>query len=158
MWMRIDDKLTYSSLDFYPDKSKCPKDIYNIFNGYKITNTHKKVDDKTKKQLLKPILDHFYDSFEIKEVVNYILHQFAHSLQFPMDKSRNGVSLVIQGEQGTGKSFIIDEILMPLFGEKCYFYTCKPSDFAGDQSEAMPNRLIVTLDEVNGKTSFDIAV
>lgn len=157
MWMRIDDKLTYSSLDFYPDKSKCPKNIYNIFDGFKITKTYEKIDEKTKKQLLKPILDHFYDSFESKEVVNYILHQFAHSLKFPMDKSRNGVSLVIQGEQGTGKSFIIDEMLMPLFGEKYYFYTCKPSDLAGDHSEAMPNRLIVTLDEVNGKTSFDIA-
>jgi hypothetical protein len=157
MWMRIDDKLTFSALDFYPDKSKCPKDIYNIFNDFRIKKIYVKNDDQKKKELLKPILDHFDDSFESKAVVNYLLNQFAHSLQFPMDKSRNGVSLVFQGEQGTGKSFIIDEMLMPLFGEKYYFYTCKPSDLAGDHSEAMPNRLIVTLDEVNGKTSFDIA-
>lgn len=108
-------------------------------------------------ELVKPILKHFYDSFESKEVVDYIMKQFAHTLQFPMDKSSNGVSVVIQGEQGTGKSFTIDNMLVPLIGEKYYTYTVKPGDIAGEHSEAMTNKLVITLDEVHGKASFDIS-
>jgi phage/plasmid-associated DNA primase len=74
-----------------------------------------------------------------------------------MDKTRNGVAIVIQGEQGSGKSFIMDDCVKPLIGKQYYYYTCKPSDIAGDHAEGMPNKLIGTIDEVNAKTSFDIA-
>ena len=154
-WLKDTKKKVFSKLDFYPDISQCPEDVYNIFNGFSIEKID--LEQKEKDELIKPILQHFKDCFESEEVVNYIIRQFAHTIKYPMDKSSNGVSVVIQGEQGTGKSFTIDEMLIPLIGEKYYTYTCKPSDLAGDHSEAMTNKLVVTLDEVNGKTSFDIA-
>jgi hypothetical protein len=154
-WVNDTDNKTFSNLNFYPDKSKCPKSTYNLFTGFAVDKVYIKQDDKTKEELVKPILNHFKDVFESAETVEYLLKHFAHTIKKPMNKI--GVSVVIQGEQGTGKSFSIDSILVPLIGKNLYFYTCKPSDIAGEHSEGMVNKLITTVDEVSGKTSFDIS-
>tara|TARA_R110000850_G_scaffold276694_1_gene419704 strand:- start:21 stop:1667 length:1647 start_codon:yes stop_codon:yes gene_type:complete len=156
-WMKITTKRSYSKIGFFPDVSKCPKDEYNTFDCMGALKTYVKVDKEQRKKLLKPILQHMDDSFETKEVVDYIIKQFAHAIKFPMDKKLNGVSIIIQGSQGSGKSFTIDEMLVPLMGDRYYYYTCKPSDISSEHSEAMPNKLVLTLDEVSAKSSYDIS-
>lgn len=154
-WLLDTKKKTFSRIDFYPDISKCPKDVFNKFNGFPVEKID--LDQQQKDELMKPILQHFNDIFESAEVVNYIIKQIAHTIKHPMDKASNGVSIILQGNQGSGKSSFVDDIIVPLIGEKYYSYTCRPSDIAGEHSEAMENKLVVVLDETNAKTSFDIA-
>lgn len=156
IWLHDVNNASFNVMDFYPDKTQCPKEVYNIFNGYAVEKIY--VKDQTKEQkeeLLKPILKHFCDIFESDETVNYILKHFANTIQHPQRKV--GVSVVIQGNQGTGKSFIIDEMLVPLIGDNLYYYTCKPADIGGDHAEGQCNKLVVTVDELNAKRSFDIS-
>jgi hypothetical protein len=155
IWIHDTCNASFERMDFYPDKSKCPKDVYNTFNGYAIDHIYVTNSEEKKKELVSPILKHFDDVFETKETVDYIIKHFAHTIQFPMNKV--GVSIVIQGSQGSGKSFIIDNMLAPIVGDSLYFYTCKPGDIVGDHAEGSENKLITTLDEVNAKSTFDVA-
>jgi hypothetical protein len=155
IWMQDTGNSNYEKMDFYPDKSKVPKNTYNTFNGFAIDHMYVTNSKEKKEEFVAQILKHFDDVFETKEIVNYIIKHFAHIIQYPMDKV--GVSIVIQGSQGSGKSFIIDNMLAPIVGDSLYLYTCKPGDIVGDHAEGSENKLIVTLDEVSGKSTFDVA-
>jgi hypothetical protein len=154
-WMRDVNIKSYSRLGFYPDTTKCPENVFNMFSGYAIHKIYQKLPKSERKELIEPILKHLHDVFENDKIVNYNIKHFAHVLQKPGTKL--GVSLVYQGEQGTGKSWLIEKLLESLLGKKLCYYTCKPSDIAGDHSEGQVNKLVVVLDEATGKTSFDIS-
>jgi len=151
-WLNDVNNLNYDRLDFFPDKTKCPKSVYNIFNGYAIEKIYL---PNQSKELLTPILKHFNDVFESPETVDYIIKHFANTIQYPQRKV--GVSVIMQGNQGSGKSFIVDDMLVPIIGKSLYYYTCKPGDIAGDHAEGQENKLVVTIDEIHAKGSFDIA-
>lgn len=39
-WEMDTSNKTYSRIDFFPDKSKCPKDVYNSFNGFAVEKVY----------------------------------------------------------------------------------------------------------------------
>jgi hypothetical protein len=159
VWLRDIYRSTYQRPDFLPnnkDKQVVPKDVFNIFHSYAVQRNHKTVSEAKRKELIKPIIQHFDDLFE-KDVADYLINYFACFLQYPERKGKNSVAIIIQGDQGDGKSFTIDTFMVRLIGENLFTYTCKPGDLFDDHSEGMTNKLIVNLDEVTGKSTFDMS-
>lgn len=157
VWIRDVHKAQYSKIDFYPDTSKCPKDEFNQFDMYEVKRNYQMVDETKRHQLVAPILKHFKDIFETKEEGDFIIKSFAHGIQFPMDKNTNGVSIVIQGDQGTGKSTLLELFLVPIIGNQYYTYTANPNDVCGEHAEGLEHRLVAVLDEVQGKSTFNLS-
>ena len=104
---------------------------------------YKKLEQIEKDKLVKPILDHIYKVFDKKEWADFIIMNHAYTVQFPMNKKENGVSIIIQGDQGAGKSFIVEDIFMAVIGKQYYFYTANPQDVFGTHGEAIPNKLVM---------------
>jgi hypothetical protein len=159
VWLNDVNKLTYQRCDFIPynkNKTVVPEDVYNIFHSFEIQRKHKKVDNEKRKKLIEPIIKHFNDLFD-KEVAEYLIKYFAFIIQYPERKGENSVAIVIQGEQGDGKTFTIENFIIKLIGNSLYTYTCKPDDIFNNHSEAMTNKLVVNLDEVKGKSTFDMS-
>lgn len=156
VWIKDDSKRTYSIIDFVPDIKKCESDVYNTFTGYRIEKIYVKQDETKRNELIAPILDHFYNSFE-KHEADYIMKVIAFIIKHPMNKNKNGVSLIIQGLPGTGKSSLIENFVVKVIGDDYYKYTAQPEDIFGKHAEGSQNKILINLDEVEGKTTFDLS-
>jgi hypothetical protein len=88
----------------------------------------------------------------IKEVIcnnddtlyQYVIQWFAKMFQYPNIK--DGIALVVKGQQGTGKSLIFDDLLKKIWGDYAYS-TADNNDIAGDFNGVLRNKMYVNFDE-----------
>jgi len=80
-------------------------------------------------------------------------HQFLANL-FQEPTKRPPVAIVFKGKQGTGKNMVLDTI-GNMIGNDHYITSSKPSDFFGDHAEGFYRKLLVNINEAEGKDTFD---
>ena len=156
VWL-IDPKLRcYNSVEFIPFNSKnqigTNKHFFNLFQGYNklISSDYNK--ENTDK-ILKPFMDL---GLELcggnQEHFNYFLKWLAHIIQKPNEKI--AVAVIIKGKQGTGKNMFLDAY-GNLLGKNHYISSSKPNDFFGEYAEGFYHKLLVNMNECEGKDTFD---
>ena len=64
------------------------------------------------------------------------------------------IAFILKGAQGTGKSLLVDTI-GELLGRKHYITSSKPEDFFGTFAEGFLNKLLVNMNECEGKDTID---
>jgi len=64
------------------------------------------------------------------------------------------ICIIFKGKQGTGKNMILDA-LGNMMGNCHYITSSKPNDFFGEHAEGFCNKLLVNLNEAEGKDTFD---
>ena len=128
------------------------EDTYNLFQGYnpcirKGYNKAKRKDIlnifmKLGKEICGGNEDHF----------QYFLKFIAHMIQKPME--RIPVAFIIKGKQGTGKNVFLQAICN-ILDKRNYICSSKPSDFFGEYAEGFHNKLLININECEGKDTFD---
>jgi hypothetical protein len=83
---------------------------------------------------------------------DYFMKFFAHMIQKPYEKIP--ISFIIKGKQGTGKNVFLN-CIGNLLDKKNYISSCKPSDFFGEYAEGFYHKLLVNINECEGKDTFD---
>ncbi len=73
---------------------------------------------------------------------------------FQEPTKRPPVALVFKGNQGTGKNMILDAI-GNMIGNDHYITSSKPNDFFGEYAEGFYRKLLVNVNEAEGKDTFD---
>lgn len=156
MWLADERIRCYNRMDFLPyndkDKDKIDKSVFNLFRGFnQQIQTPYNVNNKDK--ILKPFLEL---GFEIsggdKIHFDYLLDYLADIVQNPQRKCP--IAFIIKGKQGTGKNVFLNAV-GNVFGKPHYISSSNAKDFFGDYAEGFYHKLLVNINECEGKDTFD---
>ena len=151
IWSADPTMRIYRKYDFMPYNSVPPcGDIYNMFAGF---NPHCVVGDAVDNK----VLNVWFDLCKAlcgdnDEHALYFQQFLANIFQEPC--KRPPVALVFKGKQGTGKNMVLDAIGNMLNSDH-YTTSSNPRDFFGDHAEGFYRKLLVNINEAEGKDTFD---
>ena len=124
----------------------------NLFTGYS-DRINAQYDDKDETSLnmwLKIVTELCEGNEQHRD---YLLKLIAMKIRYPTKKIPIGI--VLKGPQGSGKSQFIESIGR-IFGDRHYIISSKVNDFFGDYAEGFCNKLLVNMNETEGKDTLDI--
>jgi hypothetical protein len=156
-WSQDANQRFYKRFDFLPyndeSTSECPEDVLNVFEGFNPDIYGPKIDWERRGKLVKPYMD------LVKELCGgddddckYLHFWIAQMFQNPLNKPP--VAIIIKGKQGTGKNMLLDAI-GNMINKTHYITSSNPEDFFGNHSEGYYRKLLVNLNEAEGKKTFD---
>jgi hypothetical protein len=154
-WLNDTNLKSCNNMDFLPmNTSDIPesRDFFNLFGGYS-THIHNSYDQSKSEKILSQFMrigrelcggnqEHF----------NYLLHYFAHMIQKPAE--RIPICIIIKGNQGVGKNVWLNAI-GNILNKKNYITTANPRDLFGEYAEGFYHKLLVNLNECEGRETFD---
>jgi hypothetical protein len=142
-------------MDFIPSNTNIRKDgyYYNLFSGY---STY--IDTPFTNELTDKTLNQFFRIGRelcggVQEHFDYLLHYFAHMIKKPAE--RIPICIIIKGNQGVGKNVWLNAI-GNILNKKNYITTANPRDLFGEYAEGFYHKLLVNLNECEGKDSFEL--
>jgi len=149
-WLGDETRRHYKKLDFIPTWIDNPE-IYNTFTGFDYSN-YKDVDFKFDDRLIKIfeyqvaiLTDH--DEPSITWFMRFIADIFQNPDRLP------GVCPLLKSQQGWGKDTLID-VVSKLTNHQYIFRTAKPDDVFGNFNPSIQNKLMLQLNEMEGKDGF----
>ena len=148
-WLDLKMVRTYDSLDFLPPPLVCPTYKFNTFTGFDCV--HNKLHDPP------PNLDFFRRHLHVlcgKEdrCTDYMMYYLADMIQRPGIIPK--VSIVFRSVQGVGKNIFFDTIGKFVLGERYWLQTAEIDDILG-RFNLNNNKLLVIMDELSGKATFE---
>ena len=124
---------------------------YNLFKGYSLAIQKQILNPQDK--IMKIFLDILLNLCEGNERVrNFFLINLAFKVQFPNIKIP--FCFIFTGPQGIGKNVIMAAIGR-IFGFTHYYETHKPADLFGNHAEGFLNKLLVVLNECEGRDTIN---
>ena len=144
----MNGEIAYDNITFEPYliEDKTPKEIYNMFGGFK----HKyDPEHEVEMQKIEMILTHIKEIWckKDEELYNYVIDIFAHIIQKPNEKL--GIAILLKSQQGAGKSIPLEIIGENVIGENYYIMTNDIEHILGRFNSAMEGKLLTLADEVN---------
>jgi hypothetical protein len=147
-WLKDTTIRYYDLVDYYPDPSKCPSFIYNLWKPFPILKT---IDTNENTSFIHNFIQNVVSD---PAVYNYLLNWFAHILQFPSRKTE--VCLIFYGNQGCGKGSVAEHLMRLIIGEDKMFITAKV-DKAFGRFVNTQGKLLAVLNETSGKDTFNLS-
>jgi len=157
-WLKDPDARTYEKVGIYVDESKCPKNVYNLWEKWEILNYAESLsyaiidnDDEYNKKGLEYFLNH------INLLVNYneelyifVVIWLAQMFQYTETKT---MELIFVSQEGAGKGLFL-QFLKTIMGNKKVFETTNPQrDIFGNFNPLMKDSVLVVFNEAN-KSNF----
>ena len=153
-WLNDESIKCFNKMDFLPfnERTPLPDDIFNLFRGFNENVTHEYDISKSTK-ILKPFMDLGIQLCGGNQAhLDYLLKYLADIIQHP--ERKNPIAFIIKGKQGTGKNVFLAAIGNTL-GKHHYITSSNPKDFFGDYAEGFYHKLLVNMNECEGKDTFD---
>ena len=151
-YFEYERRLKYPHINFYPSME--PQNFYNVFKGFRILPSDKKVDEKT--ESIQPFLNHIKHIWcnGNEEYFVYTIKWFAQAIQTPWIRTK--VALVLKSEEGSGKGIILNDFIGTIMGvydrdsgTQGAFRTMKnESDVFGQFTNSLEGCCILFLDEL----------
>ena len=144
------DKKVYDRIDFYPKPELCPDNVYNLFDGFHITNMEGCELCEEDYEDFEEIKKHIYfitDDFsnQATACAEYLFDWIAHIFQYPHLKTFT--MIILKGGEGVGKSLLVHKIGYML-GKKYYYSTENPQQHLfGTFNSIGKSRLLINMDE-----------
>lgn len=137
-------------MDVYPDDTKCPENIYNLWKPFagELMNTTKKNEDAIKffKKHIKILCNND------KNVADYFEKWIGQMIQYPDVKTNCPIFI---SKEGAGKGTLLT-LIRKMIGESKYFETTNPSrDVWGNFNSFMSDSFLVNLNELSKKDTMD---
>lgn len=150
-WMTSNPEiLCYDDIGVYPNKSLCPKSIYNMWRDFEMENVTEYTHNQ---EALDLILNHLLIlSGNDVSVAKYLECWIAQMIQFPEVKSNCPTFI---SKEGAGKGTLM-RLFEKMLGKSKIFETTNPSrDVWGDFNGAMANYFLVNLNELSKKDTIE---
>lgn len=146
-WFKDPNIKSYDTMDFIPYGVTCPSNVFNLFTGFDIEKERTKITHS---------FDNILETVKLNagdndKTYNYLINYLAHLIQYPGILPE--VSLVIIGEQGTGKSSLWENIGDKLLGKKYALQSSNADDIIG-KFNVNKNKLLVVMEETESKNTF----
>jgi len=157
LWLNDTNQRVYNKLEFEPMNDvnvgeQKDKRIFNLFAGYN-TKIKSEYVKENQQKILKPFIDLGRELCGgVQKDLEYFIKFIAQMIQKPNEKIP--VAFIFKGKQGTGKSMFINAI-GNLLGQEHYISSSNPKDFFGDYAEGFYHKLLVNMNECEGKDTFD---
>lgn len=153
-WLNDENIRVYNRMDFIPYNDKSPIDttIFNLFRGFN-PKIYTEYDKKKKEKILKPFHDLGIQLSGGDEGHYRFLSQYIADI-FQNPQKKNPIAFIIKGKQGTGKNMWLNGVGKTL-GAHHYITSSNPKDFFGDYAEGFYHKLLVNMNECEGKDTFD---
>lgn len=157
-WLNDQQLRRYDYMDFRPyngcgkiDYTENGLKILNLFAGYNnvINYSFEKEDRDT---LIKPwrhLVYHLCGG--VKKHLTYFEHFIAHMIKYPNKKLDK--SIIIKGQEGTGKNTALYPI-GAIINKEHFISSANPDDFFGNHAEGFYHKLLVNMNECEGKSTF----
>ena len=156
MWLADQNIRCYNRMDFLPynekDKDNIDKTVFNLFRGFnqQIKSVY---NVNNKEKILRPFMELGIELCGGEtEHFNYLLDYLADIVQNPQKKCP--IAFIIKGKQGTGKNVFLNAV-GNIFGKPHYISSSNANDFFGDYAEGFYHKLLVNINECEGKDTFD---
>lgn len=155
-WLCDENMKVYNYLDFKPYNGSRQenenKEAFNIFTGYS-PDIHFEYNKDNTEKILKPWTDLCLELCGgVETHMNYFIKFLAHMIQKPDEKMP--FCFIIKGKQGTGKNMFLTPI-GNIIGKEHYITSSNPKDFFGDYAEGFYHKVLVNMNECEGKDTFD---
>jgi hypothetical protein len=153
-WLADEEIKVHTRMDFRPRPDHEPDDetTFNLFAGFNPhINTPYNHTDKER------YLKHFKGIGKAlcggdDKYWEFFLFYLAHIVQFPHEKIP--IAFIIKGKQGTGKNVFLG-VIGTIIGLAHYITSSNPKDFFGDYAEGFYHKLLVNMNECEGRDTFD---
>jgi hypothetical protein len=150
-WFKDPDNRTYDRIDFLP-RQITPQGVYNTFKGFKIDKVVKTKDIDITTTL---IYKHFMNLCNNEEpVINYVSKWLARKVQKPYKLTNTAI--LFRSIEGCGKDTFFDWFGHEILGKQYYINEDKIEDIFGKFNPAIENKIIVVVNETNGKDTKDV--
>ena len=146
----------YRTMDFMPFNNENPindPNIFNVFEGFNPDIYGETLEEEIRIKKITPYLD------LVRELcggddkhADYFNRFIAQIFQDPAHKVPT--CIILKGKQGVGKNIILDAI-GNMLNKSHYITSSKPNDFFGEHAEGYYRKLLVNLNEAEGKDTFD---
>jgi hypothetical protein len=140
-WMKDTERQTYSEVGVYPHDVVCPENILNIWDGFAVEQYPESNAD------ISPILNHLRIITKEENVYEFILDWLANMFQYPSNKS---VMIVIQGQEGSGKSVLCD-FITKMMGESAIEVNDVKERLFGRFNSCLSRKVFVNINETERK-------
>jgi hypothetical protein len=154
-WSQDINHRIYKRYDFIPYNlsTECPPDVLNVFEGFNPDIYGEVVEPTRLAKVITPYLDLVRELCGgVDEHALYFHHFVAQMFQDPAHKPP--VALIFKGKQGTGKNMLLDA-LGNMLNKTHYITSSNPEDFYGSHAEGYYRKVLVNLNEAEGKKTFD---
>ena len=136
-----------------PNHTLAPKSIYNMFHGYtaRLPAENKEYEFDVEAEV-KRFINHL--SLLVgheEEGLNYLINYIADLIQNPYNLP--SVALVFKSKQGLGKDLMVN-FIEKIVGESLVYRTENMEDIYGTFNPAVKGKLLVQLNELEGKDGF----
>lgn len=157
-WLDDASVVRYDRQDFIPDRTKCPANVFNLFDGFEAEKLkHAEMSNEEIEKLIQPIKCHL--DLLTTNNGDWMLDFLANIIQDPMNRSQvaplirdEGNMLVLGG--GTGKTTFFDWVMNFIIGEKYCYSIANNADLYGSFNGFMEGKLLVVVEEANGDANF----
>tara|TARA_R110002074_G_scaffold201339_1_gene369232 strand:- start:144 stop:2489 length:2346 start_codon:yes stop_codon:yes gene_type:complete len=160
-WTNDLEQRIYRKYDFIPYNITPPEDtdIYNMFTGMNqniytgdTIDYHLKENEVILNKKIKPYLDLCQSLCGGDDEHAMYFHKFIGQM-FQEPTKRPPIAILFKGKQGTGKNLILDAI-GNMIAKEHYITSSKPTDFFGDHAEGAYRKLLININEAEGKDTF----
>jgi hypothetical protein len=154
-WIRDVNIREYEDVDFQPPPIPTKKDVLNLYTGLEYEKHLRSVSSMTDTEILEHsniFIKHlWYLSGKNNKVLDYCLKYLAHLIQEAGTLPRT--SIVFKSEQGCGKNIFFENFAEKILGEQYLLATANLDHIIG-RFPMISKRLLILMDETNGKESF----
>ena len=158
VWFKDTNIRVYNRTDFIPRNSVFSNDdhhlktVFNMFLGYN-PEIQTPYDVEKRMKIVQPYLDVVVELCEgRKDCADYYLKFLAHKIKYPHKKLP--YSFILKGKQGTGKTLHFNAIAN-IIRKEHFISSSEPNDFFGTHAEGLAKKLIVNMNECEGKKTLD---
>jgi hypothetical protein len=140
----------YTDIGIYPNNSKCPKNIYNMWRPFEMELVK---EYENKPDELAVILNHIKILCGNDEVVSdYFIKWIAQMIQYPEVKT---ICPTLISKEGAGKGTLL-LLIEKMIGSNKFFETTDPlRDVWGNFNGRMSNKFLVNLNEMSKKDTLE---
>lgn len=143
-WVKDPTIRTYQAFGFYPNRSLCPANEYNLFTGFEVEKME--ITDPTVN--FNRIMVHINTLVgNNQEYFDYFIRYLAHIFQYPEIKA--GVAIIFNGAHGTGKDMFLG-FIERLLGYGNYVSTGSPEEVIFSRFNAVTAcKLLIHVEEMS---------
>ena len=155
-WSNDIDHRLYRTMDFIPYNKKnhvADNNVFNLFEGFNEDIYGERVEQSILTKKITPYLDLVQELCGGDDEHAMYFHKFIGQIfQDPSHKAPT--CIILKGKQGVGKNIVLDAI-GNMLNKKHYITSSKPNDFFGEHAEGYYRKLLVNLNEAEGRDTFD---
>lgn len=148
-WWNDKYRRTFDKVDFLPPPLFCPRNIYNLFKGFRAESLPQIDEDVCLEpmfNLMRRLTNEMDKPPDSQVGFNYLLDWLAHIIQIPGHLPRTAI--LIQSPQGAGKNVFSSFIGEQILGESLYLSSAKIDTFFDKFANGLSEKLLCNFNEV----------